>query len=82
MHFKFSGISYSGFNLKGAYHIFNADQSDDSFGNELDLTLVKKYSDNVKFVGGYSLFIPGKLKSDVVDPINASFIYLMTIVNF
>ena len=82
LHFKFSGLSYNGFNLKGAYHIFNADQSDDSFGNEIDLTLVKKYSDNVKFVGGYSLFMPGKLKSDEEDPINASFIYLMTIVNF
>ena len=82
LHFKFSGLSYNGFVLKGACHIFNADQSDDLFGNEIDLTLVKKYSNNVKLVGGYSLFMPGKLKSDVDDPMNASFLYFMTIVNF
>jgi len=80
LHLKMSGLKLVGHSLNAAYHIFNADQSSDSFGNELDLTVIHKMADNVKLVGGYSIFMPGKLKSE--NGSNATFAYLMTIVNF
>ncbi len=80
IHVKVSGVKVAGHVVNAAYHMFNADQSSDSFGNELDVTIVKKYADNVKFVAGYSIFMPGKLKAE--DGSNSSFAYLMTIVNF
>lgn len=80
IHVKISGVKLAGHVLNVSYHIFSADQSTDAFGDELDITLVKKYADNVKIVGGYSIFMPGKLK--VENGQNGSFAYLMTIVNF
>jgi len=80
IHVKLSGLKFAGIGAKAAFHIFNAPQSDDSFGNELDITLVKKYSENVKFMAGYSMFIPGTLKA--TDGAIGNFAYLMTIVNF
>jgi len=80
LHVKMSGLKLAGHSLNAAYHIFNADQSSDSFGNELDLTIIRKMADNVKLVGGYSIFMPGKLKSE--NGSNGTFAYLMTIVNF
>ncbi len=80
IHVKMSGLKVAGHKINVAYHMFGADQSNESFGNELDVTLIKKYADNVKIVAGYSIFIPGKLKSE--SSVNASFAYLMTIVNF
>ncbi|MFQ6677112.1 MAG: alginate export family protein [Fidelibacterota bacterium] len=80
IHVKVSGVKIAGHVVNAAYHIFNADQSSDSFGNELDVTVVHKLAKNVKLVGGYSLFMPGKLKAE--DGANGSFAYLMTIVNF
>jgi len=80
IHVKMSGLKVAGHVVNVAYHMFNADQSSDSFGNELDITLVKKYADNVKIVAGYSIFMPGKLKLE--NGANGSFAYLMTIVNF
>ena len=80
IHMKLSGFKFSGHTVNVAYHMFNADKSSDTFGNELDITLVKKFADNVKFVGGYSMFMPGKLKAE--NGVNGNFVYLMTIVNF
>ena len=80
LHVKISGFKVAGHAVNAAYHIFNADQSSDSFGNELDLTIVHQLAEKVKLVGGYSLFMPGKLKSE--NGSNATFAYLMTIVNF
>lgn len=80
IHVKLSGFKFSGHTVNVAYHMFNADKSSDTFGNELDITLVKKFADNVKFVGGYSMFMPGKLKAE--NGVNGNFVYLMTIVNF
>jgi hypothetical protein len=80
IHVKVSGVKVAGHVLNAAYHIFNADQSSDSFGNELDVTVIHKLADNVKLVGGYSIFMPGKLKAE--DGSNGTFAYLMTIVNF
>ena len=80
IHVKLSGLKIAGHTVKVAYHMFGADQSADSFGNELDVTIIKPIAKNVKVVGGYSLFMPGKLKAE--DGANASFVYLMTIVNF
>ncbi|MBC8346809.1 MAG: alginate export family protein [Candidatus Marinimicrobia bacterium] len=80
IHVKLNGFKFSGHVINVAYHMFNADKSSDSFGNELDITLVKKFADNVKFVAGYSMFMPGKLKAENGE--NGNFVYLMTIVNF
>ena len=80
IHVKLRGFQFSDHTVNVAYHMFNADRSSDSFGNELDITLVKKFADNVKIVAGYSIFMPGKLKSD--SGANGSFAYLMTLVNF
>ncbi len=80
IHIKMSGLKFAGLTLKLAYHMFGADQSSDSFGDELDITLIKPLVEKVKIVGGYSLFMPGKLKSE--NGVNGSFAYLMTIVNF
>jgi len=80
IHVKVSGIKFAGHVVNAAYHMFSADQSSESFGNELDITVVHKLLNNVKLVGGYSIFMPGKL--NVEDGTNGSFAYLMTIVNF
>jgi hypothetical protein len=80
IHFKLSGFNIADHTVNVAYHIFNANQSNESFGNELDITLVKKFADNVKIVAGYSIFMPGKLQEE--NETNGSFAYLMTIVNF
>jgi len=80
IHVKLSGLKFAGLTLKVAYHMFGADQSSDSFGDELDVTVVKPIAEKVKIVGGYSLFMPGKLKAE--NGVNGSFAYLMTIVNF
>jgi len=80
IHVKMSGLKVAGHIINVAYHMFGANQSADSFGNELDITLVKKYADNVKIVAGYSLFMPDKLKTE--NGTSGSFAYLMTIVNF
>lgn len=77
---KMSGLKLSGHVLNVVYHMFNADQSSDSFGDELDITVVKPFADNVKFVGGYSIFMPEKLMEE--DGANGSFVYLMISVNF
>jgi hypothetical protein len=79
-HVKIAGIKVGGFTINGAYHLFGADKSSDSFGNELDLTFVKPITENVKCIAGYSMFMPGKLKAE--NGVNGSFAYLMTIVNF
>jgi len=80
IHVKISGIKVGGFTINGAYHLFGADKSSDSFGNELDLTFVKPIAEKVKCVAGYSMFMPGKLKAE--NGVNGRFAYLMTIVNF
>jgi hypothetical protein len=80
IHVKMSGIKVAEFGVNVAYHLFNADQSADAFGNELDITLIKPIAEKVKVVAGYSLFMPGKLKAE--NGANGSFAYLMTIVNF
>lgn len=79
MHVKLSDISLFGLKFNGAYHLFNADQSDKSFGSELDFTIIKKYNKNVKFIAGYSMFLPDELKSSNDE--TATFTYLMTIIN-
>jgi len=77
LHFKFSGLKFKDINMKLAYHVFSTDIEDEDIGSELDLTFIKKYNDNVKFVAGYSMFTDA---DSAVDP--ADWFYLMTIVNF
>jgi hypothetical protein len=112
MHFKLSGLSFKGINMKLAYHIFNTDTPYEIFadskpiinddgtesgnfydafnstdlGSEIDLTFVKKYNDNVKFVAGYSTFTAGEVFSHDLwkgdKSKTADWFYLMTIINF
>ncbi len=86
LHFKIAGIKLAGIVLKGSYHIFTSDiaaaNGDTAYGNELDLTFIKKYSENVKFVGGYSIFTPGDIFKAERGEDNSNWLYLMTIVNF
>ena len=82
IHVKLSGLSVAGIGVNAAYHIFTSEfdnsNGDSDFGSEIDLTFVKKYNENVKFVGGFSMFMPGDLMS---GDDNATWAYLMTIVN-
>ncbi|MFQ6610341.1 MAG: alginate export family protein [Fidelibacterota bacterium] len=86
LHLKLSGFEISGVKLNAAYHIFtsefeSAGKSD--FGNELDLTCVKRYNENISFIGGYSMFTKGGLDiSSYPGADNSSWFYLMTAVNF
>ncbi len=86
IHVKLSGFEIAGVKLNAAYHIFTSEYEsggDSDFGNELDLTCVKKYNDNVSFVGGYSMFTKGGLDiGSNIGEDNSSWFYLMTIVNF
>jgi len=79
---KLSGISLMGIAIKADYHLFTSEFEDATgntdFGSEIDLTLIKKYNENIKFVGGLSTFIPGDLKT---GEDNATWAYLMTLVN-
>jgi hypothetical protein len=82
MHIKLGGLSMMGIKINAAYHIFTSEfdnsNGNTDFGSEIDLTFIKKYNDNVKFVGGFSMFMPGDLMS---GDDNATWAYLMTIVN-
>jgi hypothetical protein len=51
-------------------------------GTEIDITAVRKYNSNVKFVAGYSLFTPGKIFEDTRGKDSSSWIYWMAVVNF
>ncbi len=76
--------------LKAAFHIFNSAQertlisggTSNKFGSELDITAVCTYSKNVKFQLGYSMFTPGEIFKDIGRKDNASWAYVMAIVNF
>ena len=75
--------------IKLAYHMFssNADytladgSNATSFGSEIDLTLVHKYTKSVKFVGGFSYFAPGDIFKETKGKDASTWAYLMTIVN-
>ena len=84
IHFRVSKLKFAGIAAQLDFHLFSSefenDNGDTDFGSEFDVTLVKKYNDNVKFVAGYSIFTPGNLKAEDGD--NGSGGYLMTLVNF
>lgn len=73
-----------------AYHMFNSSEkatliggkTSNSFGSEIDLTLVHKYSDGVKFVGGFSTFMPGDIFKERKGKDTSFGGYFMAIVNF
>ncbi|UCD37739.1 MAG: alginate export family protein [Fidelibacterota bacterium] len=69
-----------------AYHIFRASQSygtgDKDFLQELDLTLNYSYTSNVSMVGGASLAWPGEIFKSRRGSDMATWLYLMTVVNF
>jgi hypothetical protein len=89
-HVKVAKPLFAGILAKADYHIFKTDQdytlidgtTATDFGNELDITLVKKYNDNVKLVGGYSIFTAGDIFKENKGEGDANWFYLMTIVNF
>lgn len=84
MHFKVATPGIMGFSPKVAYHIFSSHvespSGDTDFGSELDLSVAHKLNASSKLVTGYSLFMPGSLKSS--DDTMGQWYYLMTIVNF
>lgn len=77
------------FNLATAFHLFKSHQdynlflggTSKSFGSEVDLTLSYKYSKEVKFVGGFSIFTPGDIFKEKRGTDTSTWGYLMAIVN-
>ncbi len=91
IHGKFSVISPCKKNkLSLAYHMFNSSEEatlvggekSNSFGSEIDITLAHKYSDGVKFVGGFSTFMPGDIFKQTKGKDTSFGGYFMAIVNF
>jgi len=88
--------------IKVDFHIFNTAEdytladgttTATDLGNEIDITMARKYNNNVKFVVGYSMFTPGDVTKDAgFDKLagvgankgqdSASWIYWMAVVNF
>lgn len=72
-----------------AFHIFNSnedfrlpdDKTSNSFGSEIDLTLIYSYNQNVKFQGGFSFFTPGEIFEQSQGKDSSSWTYIMAIVN-
>lgn len=65
----------SKFNFDAAIHFFMSNQSvtidsvkENSFGQELDLTVKYMFTENTNIVWGGSLFVPGKIFNAVFDP--------------
>jgi hypothetical protein len=79
-------------NLKAtlAGHIFNANadyklkdgSTTTNFGSEIDFTVSYKYNDNITFEGNASLFSPGDIFKEKKGSDNATWFYLMAVVNF
>ncbi len=76
--------------LSLAFHMFNtaedytlADNSTTTaLGNEIDLTMKRKYNENVTFVAGGSMFMPGDIFKETWGEDNSTWFYLMTTVGF
>ncbi len=74
---------------KASFHIFSSVQdytlmsgSDaTAFGNEVDLTLKYKYSKDVSFQLGASMYMPGEIFEDLMGEDTSSWAYFMTTVN-
>lgn len=72
-----------------AFHVFNSTEeytlmdgnTSNSFGSELDLTIIYSYNKAVKFQGGFSLFSPGDIFKETRGEDSSTWAYLMAIVN-
>ncbi|MEE9269751.1 MAG: alginate export family protein [Candidatus Krumholzibacteria bacterium] len=73
---------------KVAYHYFGSAKdftqggtTSKTFGHELDLTVSHKYSDQVTFTGGASVFVPQDLFQQTMGDDTAAWFYAMATVN-
>jgi len=90
MHVKLSAKPRPKGLIRLAFHMFNTvedytstvDQSTmTALGNEVDLTMKRKYNNNVTFVGGASMFMPGDIFKEVKGEDNSTFFFLQSIFN-
>ena len=90
LHAKMSFMPGSNTKAASVLHIFKSSEdyiladgsSSTSFGSEIDFTLNHKYSSNVSFVGGFSIFLPGDIFSEERGGNSlASWLYFSTVVN-
>ena len=90
IHVKLAAQPLESTQVNVAFHNFRSSQdhtlTDGSttrdYLNELDLTVNHRYSANVSFVGGVSLAMPGDIIKESRGEDNATWAYLMTVVNF
>ena len=86
IHAKFAFQPFEKINAGLNFHIFNSSadynllkgNSSTSYGNELDLTISYKSSDNLNVTGGFSLFLPGEIFEETRGSDTSTWMYLMT----
>ena len=74
-------VAFHSFRLSQDYTLTDGSTTRDLL-NEIDLTVNHRYSANVSFVGGVSLAMPGDFVKTWQGEDNATWAYLMTVVNF
>ena len=90
IHVKLAAQPLESTKVNVAYHSFRSSQdypladgnTTRDYLNELDLTVNHRYSANVSFMGGASLAMPGDFFKEWKGEDNATWVYLMTVVNF
>jgi hypothetical protein len=88
-HAKLSVISRAKTTARAAFHLFKANQDDTipggsgarDFGSEIDISVSHKYTGNVSFVVGGSVFFPGKIFKERGREDTSTWIYVMSTVN-
>jgi hypothetical protein len=89
IHAKVAVQAHKDVSVRLAFHTFmsNADfvatdgSTSTSFGNEVDLTVVYKYTDRLSFTGGASVFAPGEIFKATRGEDLGTWAYVSTIVN-
>lgn len=94
LHAKINVTPLAKFKMELAFHIFNSIEeynyttsdsptlkTSNSFGSEIDLTLIYAYDSAVKFQGGLSLFSPGDIFKQTRGEDSSTWGYLMAVVN-
>ena len=73
-------LAFHRFNANANYTLVNGSNSK-GFGSEIDLTVSHKYSQNVTFTGGASLFTPGEIFKETRGGDSSNWVFLQTVVN-
>lgn len=89
IHAKVALKPRDGLSLRLAYHSFSANEdftladgaTSTRFGDEVDLTLIFNYNQQLSFTGGASLFAPGAIFDETRGEDLGAWGYIMTIVN-